>query len=677
MMKQGQANLTKVWGFLLGLSIAGSANAGYMALADGDASPDLSQMSLEDLMNVEVTSVSKHKQKISEAAAAVTVITQDDIQHSGLHSIPEMLRLSPGLSVARIDANKWAISSRGFADQFANKLLVMMDGRTVYTPLFSGVVWDTQDYVLEDLDRIEVIRGPGATLWGSNAVNGVINITTKSAKDTQGLLVSGLGSNVDELGEVRYGGKIDDSTFYRVFALARKTQDFVDATGHEQFDGWQALRGGFRLDRYSTHVDTLTLSGEAYQNISGDRENLPTLTPPLVIMREDTARNGGEHILGKWTHTVSPESEYSLQMYYDDFYRDENEIYFDEQTLDLEFQHRLPIFERNSLTYGLGTRFIFDRTRGTEQVMLDPPHQDNYRLSTFVQDDVTLVPDRLHLILGSKFEYSSYSEWEYQPSGRLLWTPNDKNTVWAAVSRAVRTPTRSDKNGTTLVQAFPGEGGIPTGIVAGHDDDLHSEQMMAYELGYRVKPMPKLSIDIAGFWNHYEGLRSYETGAPILNGFPPTSVVVPQNPINGIDANTYGVETGVNVNVTDDLRLAGSYSLVRIDAYLRDNSQDAVDEHKIEGSSPQNQAQFHAYYHLTRQIDLNASVYYVETLPAYDVPSYVRTDLSASWRPKKDVVLTIGVQNLFDDRHPEFGPALYNAATEMPRTVYAQASVQF
>ena len=672
-MKRGRSNLTMVWGGLLSLSIAATAHAGYLALPEGD----LSQMSLEDLMNVEVTSVSKHKQKISDAAAAVSVITQEDIEHSGLHSIPELLRLSPGLTVARIDANKWAISSRGFADQFANKLLVLMDGRTVYTPLFSGVVWDTQDYVLEDLDRIEVIRGPGATLWGANAVNGVINITSKTAKDTQGVLVSGLGSNVDELGEVRYGGKIDDSTFYRVFALARKTQDFVDATGHEQFDGWQALRGGFRLDRFSTPQDTLTLSGEAYQNISGDRENLPTLAPTFVIPREDTARNGGEHILGKWSHVVGPESEYSLQMYYDDFYRDENEIYFDEQTLDLEFQHRFPIVERNSLTWGLGTRFIFDRTRGTEQIMFDPPKQDNYRLSAFIQDDITLVQDRLHLILGSKFEYSSYSEWEYQPSGRLLWTPNENNTLWAAISRAVRTPSRSDRNNSALVTSFPGQGGIPTGIVAERSDELKSEQMMAYEIGYRVKPMSKLSIDIAGFWNHCEGLRSYESGAPILNGLPPTSVVIPQNPINGIDANTYGVETGVNVNVTDDLRLAGSYSFLQVDAYLRDNSMDVTDEHKIEGSSPRNQVQAHAYYHLTKQIDLNASAYYVETLQAYDVPSYVRVDLSASWHPKKDVSFTVGVQNLFDDRHPEFGPALYSPATEMPRTIYAQASVQF
>jgi iron complex outermembrane receptor protein len=656
------------------------ARAGFTQPA-ADASgtgADLSAMSLEDLMNIEVTSVSKHKQKVSDAAAAVSVITQDDIENSGLHSIPEALRLAPGLDVARLDANKWAISSRGFNDQFANKLLVMMDGRTLYLPLFSGVVWNMQDYLMQDLDRIEVIRGPGATLWGANAVNGVINIETKNAKDTQGILATGLGSNVDEIAAVRYGGKIGDNTFYRVYAQGRKTQDFVDATGHEQFDGWQALRSGFRIDRFATPEDTLTLEGELYQEVYGDRETLPSFMSPLFsINREDTGRDGGEYVLGRWTHTISPESEYSLQMYYDQVYVDENETRYAQDTVDLEFQHRAPLGEGQSLTWGAGSRFLFDRTTDTEQVNFDPDAKDHYRLSAFAQDDVTLVPDRFHLIVGSKIEYSSYSEFEYQPSARVLWTPNEKNTVWAAVSRAVRTPTRSEQDNHVLLAAFPNQFGIPTGVSAENNRNLDSEELLAYEIGYRVKPAERVSLDIAGFYNHYENLRTYETGAPIMNGFPPTQIIVPQIPENHMDADSYGVETSVNVNVTDDWRVAASYSFLQICAQLHNGSGDVNSEQGIEDNSPRNQAQIHSYYRMTKQVDLNASAYYVETLNALDVPSYVRVDLGATWHPKKDVALSVGVQNLLDDRHPEFGPALYSPATEMPRTVYAQATVRF
>lgn len=667
------------WGLCALLLASTGARANLVAPAT-DASPagDLAQMSLEDLMDLEVTSVSKHKQKISDAAAAISVITDEDIEHSHLHSIPEALRLAPGLDVARLDANKWAISSRGFNDQFANKLLVLMDGRTLYVPLFSGVVWNMQDYLMQDLDRIEVIRGPGATLWGANAVNGVINIETKNAKDTQGLLVTGLGSNVDEVAAVRYGGKIDDNTFYRVYAQGRKTQDFVDATGHEQFDGWQALRSGFRIDRMATHEDTLTLEGEIYQEVYGDRETLPTfMSPTFTIHREDTGRNGGEYLLGRWTHTVSPESEYSLQLYYDKVYVDENETTYDQDTVDLEFQHRFPFGSQQSITYGIGTRFLFDRTTPTEQVVFDPNDKDHYRLSSFVQDDVTIVPDRFHVIVGSKFEYSSYSQFEYQPSARMLWTPNDKNTFWAAISRAVRTPTRADQDGHVLITAFPNQVGLPTGVVSQNNRNLDSEELLAYEIGYRVKPTSRVSVDAAAFWNHYENLRAYETGAPIFTGAPPSPILIPQNPENHLDADSYGVETSVNVNVTDDWRLSGSYSFLQICAHRHSGSMDVNTEQGLEDNSPRNQAQIHSYYRLGKHVDLDASAYYVETLNALDVPSYVRVDLGATWHPTKDVSLTVGVQNLFDDRHPEFGPALYSPATEMPRTVYGQATVRF
>lgn len=652
------------------------AGAKNTPTAPGDA---LGEMSLEDLMNVQVTSVSRHAQKISEAPAAVTVITQDDIHRWGLHSIPEALRLAPGMSVARMDANDWAISARGFNDQYANKLLVLVDGRTVYVPFYAGVDWDTQDYLMQDLERIEVIRGPGATLWGANAVNGVINIQTKSARDTQGVLVTGLGSNVDDVGAARYGGKIDDDTFFRLYGQFRKTEEFDETSGRGHFDGWQSTRGGFRIDRYGTDKDTLTLEGEAFQELFGDRDTLanPAFVPPFTTEAESTNYSTGQYVLGRWTHAISDESEFSAQFYYDHFARQENELDFEQDTIDGEFQHRFPVGSIQSIIWGAGVRFVSDSTSQTLIADVDPPNKQHYRLAAFAQDDVTVVPERLHFIVGSKFEYSSYSEFEYQPSARVLWTPHERHTVWGAISRAVHTPTREVQDGTFLLQEFPGQGGVPTAVVTTPNRDEKSEELLAYELGYRVKPIDQLTFDVATFFNHYEGLRSIDNSTPQFVPTPSPHVLVTAPAGNSIDADSYGVEVGMNLNITRDWLLAASYSFVDIRANPRSSSTDTNNEARIEGSSPQNQAQVHTSYRVTRDLELNASAYYVETLPFYDIPSYVRTDLGLSWRPKDGLVLDVGVQNLFDNQHPEFGPGIVSLNAEVPRTVYAQLTWSF
>jgi iron complex outermembrane receptor protein len=646
------------------------------ATVPAEPAGQLGELSLEDLMNIEVTSVSRHKQKVSESAAAVSVISADDIERSGFHSIPEALRLVPGMDVARIDSHSWAISARGFNDQYANKLLVLMDGRTVYVPFFAGVEWDMQDYLMQDLDRIEVIRGPGATMWGANAVNGVINIQTKSAKDTQGLFVTGLGSNVDNLGALRYGGKIAEDTYYRIYGQFRKTEDFPDASGDGNFDGWQSTRGGFRVDHINGTTDTLTLEGEAYQNLFGTDSVLPDLAAPPVSLLQGTHYAGGQYILGRWTHTISEKSDYSLQMYYDRIFRQEDAIAIDQHTGDLEFQHRFPLGNRQSVIWGVGGRFISDFTTQTAFADMDPGSKQHYRLMAFAQDEIAIVPERFSFIVGSKFEYSSYSDFEYQPSGRLLWTPNDKNTVWAAVSRAVHTPTRDSQDGDFFLQAMTGPGGVPVAIHAVRNRDQESEDLLAYELGYRVKPTEQLSFDIATFFNHYEGLRTSEPGQPGLAG-PPPHVLVPVVPGNGVDADSYGIEVGASLNVTTDWRVTGSYSFIEIDGHRRSSSIDTTTIPRIEGGSPRNQAQVHTSYRLPRNIELDASAYYVENLADLDVPSYIRVDLGLTWRPKPNLSLSVGVQNLLDDRHPEFGAGFYSAASEMPRTVYGQLSWQF
>jgi iron complex outermembrane receptor protein len=458
-------------------------------------------------MKVEVYSVSKHAQAVAEAPAAVTVIGQDDIQRSGMNSIPELLRLVPGLDVARINSNQWAISSRGFNDLYANKLLVMMDGRSVYTPLFSGVYWDTLDYVMPDLDHIEVIRGPGATLWGSNAVNGVINITTKSARDTQGWLVDGLGGNETQQGEIRYGGAIDSNTFFRVYGKYRNFEDFPNAAGDDQHDGWQDFRGGFRIDRYAGENDTLTLQGDAYSDRTGQTIDAPVLTPPFrsaVYAENDFS---GANILGRWTHVVSPTSDMSLQFYYDRQDRPDVQLGYSLDTFDLDFQHRFQLAQNNEVIYGGDARFMMDHIENTQLGTFSPTSRNDYLVSGFIQDDVTLVPDKLHFIAGTKLEQNSYSGFEYQPSGRLLWTPNESNSVWGAVSRAVRTPSRWEQDSQIIFSTMPTAQGIPAQIDTIGNKGFDSEAMTAYELGYRVRATQAVTIDSSVFYDSYDKLQ--------------------------------------------------------------------------------------------------------------------------------------------------------------------------
>lgn len=666
---------------VIALSAALSAVATAESVSPAPTATDqLSEMSLEDLMNIEVTSVSRYRQKASQAPAAVAVITQDDISRSGLHSIPELLRLSAGMSVARIDANDWAISARGFNDKYANKLLILVDGRTVYSPLFAGVAWDQQGYPLQDLERIEVIRGPGATMWGSNAVNGVINITTKNARDTQGVLIDGLAGNVDSQATIRYGGRIDTDTYYRLFGMFTRNGNFVDASGQDQFDGWQSSRGGFRMDHFGSSGDTLTLMGEVHQNLFAEFSSLPSLSPPFSQEMTGTHYGGGQHILGRWTHNFAEDSECSLQLYYDRFWRKQHVLSsYVQDTFDAEFQHRFPLGRRQSIIWGLGARYLIDSTESSSVIEFDPEDRDDYRLSAFVQDELAIWPERLQLIVGSKFEYSSYSDFEYQPSVRLLWTPSERHTVWAAVSRALHTPTRAEQDARVLLAGFPGAGGLPTGLLSIGNKDQASEELIAYELGWRLKPVEQLSVDLAAFFNHYENLRSAESGSPIFEPLPSPRVIIPLTTDSNFNADSYGLELSMNFNLSENCRLAASYSLVEIHAYTRGLSTDTTTAPLLEGFSPRNQAQVHCYYRLTRALELNGSAYYVESLPGPGVPGYVRVDLGASWRLNSGMALRVGVQNLLDDRHPEFGSqgAIYGVADEVPRAVYVQASWRF
>src|SRR5467141_3868778 len=570
--------------------------------------PDVTAMSMEDLMNLQVTSVTKHTQKVADAAAAIFVITQEDIRRSGAASIPEALRLVPGLEVARIDQNKWAIGSRGFNGRFDNKLLVLIDGRSVYTPLFSGVYWNVQDVMLEDVDRIEVIRGPGATLWGANAVDGVINVITKKAKSTQSAVVTaGAGTDERAAGGVRYGGKLGDNTYYRAYTKYFDWGPSAYPSGMTAHDGWDALRGGFRADWTPAGANSLTLQGDVYRTRFDETLTVASLSAPYSNTFPNNGKYSGGNILGRWNHT-SEGSSMSLKMYYDNTTISDHSLFGDHQNIfDLDFQHGFPVGDSQQFVWGLGYRSIRDKNDSSFTVSLQPNQVTLNQFSTFLQDEISLVDNRLQITLGSKFERNEFTGFEIEPNARLLWNLTPNQSIWTAVSRAVRTPALTEE-GLRLNSAVipPGTPSNPTpfpaviAVFGSHrfNSQFNSEDLLAYELGYRVQATSNLPLDIATFYNNYSNLRTAEPGTPFVEGSPaPTDIVIPFVAGNKMSGGTYGVELFADWKVVPKWRLVGSYSYLQMNIHKNANSLDATPDNP-NGSSPRHQ------WYLRSSIDL-------------------------------------------------------------------------
>jgi iron complex outermembrane receptor protein len=632
----------------------------------------LTSLSLEDLMNIEVTSVSKTRQKVADAPAAVTVIGQDDIQRSGLHEIPEILRLSPGLFVEHGNQlTGWSIASRGFGDTFSNKLLVLMDGRTVYTPYFSGVYWDTVDYPIADLDHIEVIRGPGATVWGANAVNGVINITTKSAKDTQGIMVDSRVGSDESTMAVRYGNKIDDDTFYRVYVKGRAFDDLHPANVEAgEKNQWQDARTGFRIDRYGSDKDTLTLQGDAFNQSISDPGALEI---PIPNYSHDYHR--GENILGRWTHVDSEKADYSLQVYYDRFDQRDSAVDYHLNTYDIDYHQRFELMPGHEIVYGGGARLQHDHIGRSDLAapMVEPNSFDFYLFNAFVQDTIQILPDQLHLILGTKLEYNRFTQFEYDPTARLLYTPTEKTSLWAAVSRATRTPSRWQHDSTFNFPVDLGGGQDATLAIRG--SGLDSENLIAYEAGVRHSFTSSFTADASVFANKYNDLIAEVSTAPVV--VPGVGLTLPTEWTNIGTAETYGTEVAANWKVTPDWRLSSSYSFLL--AYRHaDHDTLTFTEKTVEQSTPKQMFQIHSYYDITPHLQLNASIYYVDSIIANStavVGSNIRGDLNVSWVPKPDVQVSVGIQNAFDPSHPETGGQMGTAQAD--RAIYGQFTYKF
>jgi iron complex outermembrane receptor protein len=654
----------------------GAATTASSVAAQEDTRP-FADMSIEELMNVPVTSVSKRATRLSESPAAIAVVTAEEIRRLGITTLPEALRLVPGMDVARVTGNEWAVSARGFNSQFATKLLVLIDGRTVYTPASAGVFWNAQDVLLEDLDRIEVIRGPGAALWGANAVSGVINIITKSAREAQGGLVStSLGTEDRPSAAVRYGGQLAPDLYYRVYAKYFDRDGLVDSAGRATPDGWHMLRSGFRADWAPSTANDFLLEGDYYRGRAGKRVNEITLAPPAVRPLDHLEPNSGGHVLGRWTRTFSEASQLTLQTYYDHVEQGDGFGVEYRNTGDFDLQHRLAVGERNDVVWGAGYRYASVNNTPSFNLTWTPQRHHLQLFNLFVQDEITLAPDRLQLILGSKFEHNNLSGWAIQPNVRLLWTPAAHQAAWAAVARATRTPSLFERSARLNVGAFQPSPASPPFLVSFFGNpQVEEEELLAYELGWRIEPTSQLSFDLAAFHHVYDDLIAFVNNPTVFEPSPaPPHLLVSGTEQNALKARTHGAELSVQWQPVNHWRWVGSYTWLH--TRVRP-------DRTAEGESPQQQLQIRSYLDLPNRWELNGALYYVDRVTSQSggdhvtIDAYLRLDLGLTWRPTPALELGLWGQNLIEARHSEYASQQSALLTQVPRGISGRATWRF
>jgi iron complex outermembrane recepter protein len=626
----------------LTISLTLICNVAFAQITNNPSPDELKKLSVEELLNldvIEVTSVSGKSERLTEVASAIQVITGSDIRRSGVTRLPEALRLASNLQVAQGNSHDWSITARGFSGLpsaggiLANKLLVMVDGRSIYTPLFGGVWWDSQNLLLEDLDRIEVVSGPGGTLWGANAVNGVISIITKSSKETQGLYISrAAGSFMKDIEAARYGFRLDSNLYMRVYGQRYTQRHTWMANGTDNKDAWRMTQGGFRMDYYPSEANTFTLQGDFYGGLLNDS-----------IRR---ANLDGQNGLARWTHNFSDSSKLKVQAYFDRSWRktprSKNPFYYELYTYDLDIQHGFSVGRRQNILYGIGYRFVRDKTAST----FNPLSRDMPLYSGFIQDELIFVPNKFKLTVGSKFLQNVFSGFEIQPSARLAWTPDTSNTIWSAVSRAVRTPSRFDSD------------------VIANPVKFDSEKVIAYELGYRLRPVDKLFLSFATFYNQYNALRSIDS-----NSAPPPTLILANNQ----RAESWGFEFSGTFQANNWWRMRGGYTYFekRIQAA---NSKVLAASSEFEGVDPQHQLMFQSMMDLFKNFQLDLTGRYIEVIPAATitkrVPAYFSFDVRLAYTVKIFELSLVG-QNLFENKHIETG------TTNIPRSLYGKVTCRF
>ncbi len=611
-----------------------AALTAFAANAQTGKPSDLADLSLEELANLEVTSVSRRAERLSDAPASIFVITGDDIRRSGATSLPEALRLAPNLEVARVDSRQYAISARGFNNTIANKLLVLIDGRTIYTPLFSGVFWDAQDTLLEDVDRIEVISGPGATLWGANAVNGVINVITRRATETQGtLLVAGAG-NLERGVAARQGGKLGEEGAFRVYGKISDRDHTSRADGTSAQDSWDSGQAGFRAD-WGTAAGAFTLQGDAYrgtidQAAAGD------------------IRISGGNLLARWARQLSGGDRVQVQAYFDNTEREIPGTFEERLNIfDVEFQHALRVGQQHAVIWGGGYRRADDHVSNTAALAFLPADRNLRWGNLFVQDEIALRGDQLRLTLGTKAQSNPYTGTEFLPSARIAWKPDASRLVWSALSRAVRAPARLDRE--LFVPRQP-----PFFLAGG--PDFRSEISKVLEFGYRAQPSRRAAYSVTLFHSVHDHLRSLEPG-------PAGALVI----ANKMEGKTDGIEAWGSLQAAERWRLSAGLLVLHQDLRLKPDSGDTMGI-AAAGNDPRHQWNLRSSLDLPGRQEFDVMLRHVAPLPSPSVPGYTALDARYAWHFERGLEVALIAQNLFDRRHPEFGAAA--ARSEIERGLF-------
>ena len=656
-----------------------AAFSGTEPSTDTKSENPVKHLSLQELGNIEVTTASKQPERVMNTSAAIYVITQEDIDRSGATNLPEVLRLAPGVEVARIDSSKWSIGIRGFGSRLARDVLVLIDGRTVYSTLLAGTYWEVQNVMIEDVDRIEVIRGPGGTIWGPNAVNGVINIITKSSKDTHGELVSAEAGNIKTgLADARYGSGTSGNFNYRVYAMGFDRGPQYHPDGNN-FDAWRAAQGGFRTDWSRGPRDSFTVQGDIYAEGAGEAVGATYYTPPYSQTLYGTARLSGGNLLGRWQRVFEEGKDFQLQAFYDRTVRLEPNFDDLRNTYDVDLLDRFRLPGRQQISWGLGARF----SRGDNPVVVsgltfEPDPRTDRLLTAFLQDEINLVDKRLTLTAGTKFLRTNFTGWQLQPTGRILWTPTSNQSVWAAFTHAVRTPSDAEEN-FSLLGYIGYDGTPPTGMPFfarfNPNPNFRSEELNGYELGYRLLVHKAVYLDIASFFNHYGDLFSEDvTGSPYVVNSPATGIylLLPADFGNGLTGTTKGVEFAPEWRPLPFWRLRASYSYLQMDIKKSAGSLDIGTAHITEGSSPKHEVTILSGLDFAKVLSLDVTYRYVSDLPALKIPAYSTADVRFDYQPNRQFKLSFVGRNLFQPHHDEFSGVDPGPTVGIKRSLYGQ-----
>ncbi len=652
-----------------------------------EVAPDLANLSLEELSNIKITSVAKRQQRLSQVAAAVYVITHEDIWRSGLTSVADILRLAPGIHVARINGSQWSVSSRGFGSRFSNKLLVLVDGRSVYTPVFSGVYWDMSMPMIDDIDRIEVIRGPGASIWGANAVMGVINIITKSTRDTQGtLLTAGGGTSERTFGALRQGGRTG-SIGYRGYISGAVRAQMQTGTGDGAADDWSSAQGGFRIDA-NRRSDSLMLVGDLFRNDRNEVSTVPSVEQMSILERRSHLTGTSWNLMGEWRRQFNDTDQLRVRSSYDVINRPENVLTkIETRTWDSELQYDAQAANAHFLSLGLGARVVSDATEGNSIISFNPASLQYRTLSVFGQDEIHLAQDRVLFTLGAKLEHNPFGGWGLEPNVRFLWAPTSSHTLWMSAGRALRTPTRYDQYADAIVdirQPSAETFGFPVVISVHGNPEVANEAIRDYEAGYRAQLTPAIAFDLALYFNQFSKLQFMEVGNPSLVLGSLRYVHLPTFFESGSDGWARGAEVSASWRVFPDWKLAASYTNQTLQRYPDALHESALALPPVGQAPPQQQWKVQSYLNLTQRVQFDVLFFKISQvevataqLGSAAIPAYTSLDARIGFDVSKQWELSVSGQNLLQARHLELLPEALNAASYVTRGVYLKSTWRF